>query len=193
LNFKDNDFMAKDKEPEFTVTDKRKFTYDGDVRDDAPAQEPTPEPVKPAPVAEAPKPEAANPAAPSTEPAGAPSELDLPQEPLPDTGYDSEKLQGAFGGQKIEFIHLLDMLVQTAMMYAGAMDNGPERRVDIVGMRQMIDMISMVEEKTKGNLTPQEQTVMSNTLFQLRMSYMEIVNMIEKQATQGPPPGGAKK
>jgi hypothetical protein len=185
--------MAKEKEPEFTVTDKRKFTYDGDVRDDAPAEEPKPEPVKTPPVAEVPKTEAAKPAAPSAETVAAPSEPELLQEPMPDTGYDSEKLQGAFGGQKIEFIHLLDMLVQTAMMYAGAMDNGPERRVDIVGMRQMIDMISMVEEKTKGNLTPQEQTIMSNTLFQLRMSYMEIVNMIEKQATQDPPPGGAKK
>jgi hypothetical protein len=184
--------MAKEKEPEFTVTDRRKFTYDGDVRDDAPVEEPTPEPVKTVPAAETPKSETAKPTA-AAEPVAAAPEPELPQEPLPDTGYDSEKLQGAFGGQKIEFIHLLDMLVQTAMMYAGAMDNGPERRVDIVGMRQMIDMISMVEEKTKGNLTPQEQTVLNNTLFQLRMSYMEIVNMIEKQATQGPPPGGAKK
>jgi Domain of unknown function (DUF1844) len=180
--------MPKDKSPEFTVTDKRKFNFDGEVRNDAPVEETSSEPPAPvaAPVAEAPKPE------PPKQPASSP-EPELPQEPLPDTGYDSEKLQGAFGGQKIEFIHLLDMLVQTAMMYAGAMDNGPERRVDIVGMRQMIDMISMLEEKTKGNLNQQEQTVMSNTLFQLRMSYMEIVNMIEKQATQGPPPGGGIK
>ena len=177
--------MPKDKAPEFTVTDKRKFTFDGDVRDDAPAEEP--KAVEPAPVAEAPKPEPTK-----SEPPAAKSEAAMPQQPLPETGYDSEKLQGAFGGQKIEFIHLLDMLVQTAMMYAGAMDNGPERRVDIVGMRQMIDMISMVEEKTKGNLTDQEQSILSNTLFQLRMTYMEIVNMIEKQATQ-PPPGGNQK
>jgi hypothetical protein len=181
--------MPKEKAPEFTVTDKRKFTFDGDVRPDVPAEEPTPapEPPKAAPVAEAPKPEA-----PKTETPKAPEPV-IPQQELPDTGYDSEKLQSAFGGQKIEFIHLLDMLVQTAMMYAGAMDNGPERRVDIVGMRQMIDMISMLEEKTKGNLNEQEQSIMSNTLFQLRMSYMEIVNMIEKQATQAPPPGGVKK
>jgi hypothetical protein len=185
--------MAKEKAPVFTVTDKRKFTFDGDVRDDAPAEEPMPEPPKPAPVVEMPKPEAVKPAEPKAASPVAPPDPELSKEPLPDTGYDSEKLLGAFGGQKIEFIHLLDMLVQTAMMYAGAMDNGPERRVDIVGMRQMIDMISMVEEKTKGNLTEQEQTIMSNTLFQLRMSYMEIVNMIEKQATQGPPPGGPKK
>ena len=184
--------MGKDKAPEFTVTDKRKFTFDGDVRDDAPTEEPTPEPAKPAPVTEMPKRESAAPEPPKAGTPAAPPEPQLSKDPLPDTGYDSEKLQGAFGGQKIEFIHLLDMLVQTAMMYAGAMDNGPERRVDIVGMRQMIDMMSMVEEKTKGNLTEQEQTIMSNTLFQLRMSYMEIVNMIEKQATQGPPSPGAK-
>lgn len=182
--------MPKEKAPEFTVTDKRKFTFEGDVRPDVPAEEPAPvpEPPKAAPVQEAPP----KTEAPKAEAPKAP-ENEIPQQELPDTGYDSEKLQGAFGGQKIEFIHLLDMLVQTAMMYAGAMDNGPERRVDIVGMRQMIDMISMLEEKTKGNLSQQEQSILSNTLFQLRMTYMEIVNMIEKQATQGPPPGGTQK
>ena len=180
--------MPKDKNPEFTVTDRRKFTLDGDVRPDAPAQEPespappaAPEPPKQA----APKP----PEPPKADPTPDQKKKTEEMPPLPETGYDSEKMQGAFGGQKIEFIHLLDMLVQTAMMYAGAMEQGPERRVDIVGLRQMIDMIGMLEEKTKGNLTEQEQTVLSNTLFQLRMTYMEIVKMIEKQATQ-PPPGG---
>ena len=84
----------------------------------------------------------------------------------------------------MEFIHLLDMLVQTAMMYAGAMETGTERRVDIVGLRQMIDLISVLEAKTKGNLTEQEQAILTNTMFQLRMTYMEIVNMIERQAMQ---------
>ena len=184
--------MPKDKSPEFTVTDRRKFTMDGDVRDDAPAEEAQPAaPVAAEPPQAAPAKIVETPAAPAAQKPEEPAPA--AQEPLPDTGYDSAKMQSAFGGQKIEFIHLLDMLVQTAMMYAGAMDNGPERRVDIVGMRQMIDMLAMLEEKTKGNLTQQEQSVMSNTLFQLRMTYMEIVNMIEKQATQPPPPGGPKK
>ena len=87
----------------------------------------------------------------------------------------------------MEFIHLLDMLVQTAMMYAGALDTGAERRVDIVGVRQMIDLISVLEEKTKGNLTEQEKDILTNTVFQLRMTYMEIVNMIEKQAIKSAP------
>jgi uncharacterized membrane protein YgcG len=79
------------------------------------------------------------------------------------------------------------MLVQTAMMYAGAMEGGTERKVDIVGLRQMVDLISVLESKTKGNLTEQEQAIMTNTLFQLRMTYMEIVNMIDRQAMQNAP------
>jgi hypothetical protein len=188
--------MPKDREPEFKVTDRRKFTSEGEMRPDVP--EPIEEVKQAEPVAPF---SSAEHAREKVAPAPEPQQRDVheevvaPQELMPETGYDAEKMRGAFGGQKIEFVHLLDMLVQTAMMYAGAMDNGPERRVDIVGMRQMIDMIAMIEEKTKGNLTEQEQTILSSTLFQLRMTYMEIVNMIEKQAVQGGPgaPGGSKK
>ena len=95
----------------------------------------------------------------------------------------------------MEFIHLLDMLVQTAMMYAGATEIGTERRVDIVGLRQMIDLIAVLEQKTKGNLAEQEQAILTNTMFQLRMTYMEIVNMIDKKAMQNAPgaPGAPRK
>ena len=95
----------------------------------------------------------------------------------------------------MEFMHLLDRLVQTAMMYAGAMDNGAERRVDIVGLRQMIDLIGVLDEKTRGNLTEQEEGLLRNTIFQLRMTYMEIVKMIEQQAMQKAPgaPGPGRK
>jgi len=109
---------------------------------------------------------------------------------ITETGYNGEKERTAFGGQKMEFIHLLDMLVQTAMMYAGAMEGGAERRVDVVGLRQMIDLISVLESKTKGNLTEQEQLILTNTLFQLRMTYMEIVNLIDRQAMQNAPGAG---
>jgi hypothetical protein len=139
----------------------------------------------------------AAPAAPKEQPVAAdnkPAERYVP-EPITETGYDGEKERTSFGGQKMEFIHLLDMLVQTAMMYAGAMETGTERRVDIVGLRQMIDLISVLEAKTKGNLTEQEQSILTNTMFQLRMTYMEIVNMIEREAMQKIPgaPGAPRK
>jgi hypothetical protein len=201
--------MSKDKKPEFVVTDRRKFTVEGEPRPGAEneqeeaAAEAASTPQQPAaPPAEAP------PAAASTGPAAPQQEQKTgaqPSEkneaaapasgPAPETGYDGDTQRSAFGGQKMEFIHLLDMLVQTAMMYAGAMESGAERRVDIVGLRQMIDLIGVLEEKTRGNLSSQEEALLTNTIFQLRMTYMEIVNMIERQAMQNAPgaPGSGRK
>jgi hypothetical protein len=185
--------MEKEKKPEFVVTDRRKFNVDGEPRPDAPVETaaapaapiaaPTPEPV-------------AAPVAPETR-AAAPVESRPSAASVPDleTGYNGDRERTAFGGQKMEFVHLLDMLVQTAMMYAGAMESGTERRVDVVGLRQMIDLIGVLDEKTKGNLTEQESGILSNTMFQLRMTYMEIANMIDRQAMQKAPgaPGPVRK
>jgi hypothetical protein len=193
--------MEKEKKPEFIVTDRRKFNVDGEPRPDAPKETPA-EVAAPAASAaesksEVPPAEAvvgkAAPVGAKAEAGGAEvkgaDETFVP-ELITETGYNGDKERISFGGQKMEFIHLLDMLVQTAMMYAGAMEGGAERRVDIVGLRQMIDLISLLEAKTKGNLTEQEQAILTNTLFQLRMTYMEIVNMIDRQAMQKAPGAG---
>jgi hypothetical protein len=188
--------MEKEKKPEFVVTDRRKFNVDGEPRPDAPVAPPTKPAVPAASAVENPSvaPAAEPPAAQPEATNQAPKETFVP-EPVTETGYNGENERTAFGGQKMEFIHLLDMLVQTAMMYAGAMEGGTERRVDIVGLRQMIDLIAVLEQKTKGNLTEQEQAVLTNTVFQLRMTYMEIVNMIDRQAMQKIPgaPGTGRK
>lgn len=186
--------MEKEKKPEFVVTDRRKFTVDGEPRPDAPV-EPKSEPAAPAESSAA-SPSVAPPAEPVV-PKVAPAEMKPSSVAVPDfkTGYNGEAERTAFGGQKMEFVHLLDLLVQSAMMYAGAMETGTERRVDVVGLRQMIDLIAVLEEKTKGNLTEQEQGILTNTVFQLRMTYMEIVNMIDRQAMQKAPgaPGAGRK
>jgi hypothetical protein len=178
--------MEKEKKSEFVVTDRRKFNVDGEPRPDAPV-EPKPEIAAPAGNSNAIQAPPAGPVAPKAEPVAAPAEKPketFVPEPVKETGYSGDKERTEFGGEKMEFIHLLNMLVQTAMMYAGAMETGAERRVDIVGLRQMIDLIAVLEEKTKGNLTEQEQGILTNTTFQLRMTYMEIVNMIDRQAMQ---------
>ena len=184
--------MEKEKKPEFVVTDRRKFNVDGAPRPDAPVE------AQPAATPPAPEAPAAKSAAVQTPPAAKKLEevkSAFAPEPTTETGYDGDRQRTEFGGEKMEFIHLLDMLVQTAMMYAGAMETGTERRVDIVGLRQMIDLINVLEQKTKGNLSEQEQAILTNTVFQLRMTYMEIVNMIGKQALKDAPgaPGAPRK
>ena len=180
--------MANEKKQEFTVTDRRKFTFDGDLRPDTePAAEPAGPPAAPEAEATAPIPPEAEPPRHDAPPFVPETPTHDAPQPSPETGYDADQARSAFGGEKIEFIHLLDLLVQNAMVFAGALDTGTERRVDIVGLRHMIDMIAVLEDRTKGNLTEQEHAMLSRTLFQLRMTYMEIINMIQRQATEGGP------
>lgn len=48
-----------------------------------------------------------------------------------------------------------------------------ESHKDLVAARQTIDLIALLEEKTKGNLTPEEEKIVKETLFQLRMAFVE--------------------
>jgi len=76
----------------------------------------------------------------------------------------------------------------TAAVQMGA-GTGPNEqpRIDILGARQSIDMLNVLDEKTKGNLTEQEKRLLQNALFDLRMSFLEITNAIASSATQRAP------
>jgi hypothetical protein len=62
-------------------------------------------------------------------------------------------------------------------------------RIDIVGARQSIDMLIVLEEKTRSNITDQEKRLLQNALFDLRMSFLEITNAIAS-SVQRPPQAG---
>jgi len=51
-----------------------------------------------------------------------------------------------------------------------------EKEVNLPLARQTIDIISMLEEKTRGNLTKDESALITNILYELRVKYMEINN-----------------
>jgi len=64
--------------------------------------------------------------------------------------------------------------------------------VDIIGARQTIDSLAVLQEKTKGNLTDREKTLLQNVLFELRMAFIEITNAVASYATKpGAVPPGA--
>jgi hypothetical protein len=48
-----------------------------------------------------------------------------------------------------------------------------KKEVRMERAREVIDLLSVLEEKTKGNLTPDEESLMSRLLFTLRMKYVE--------------------
>ncbi len=96
----------------------------------------------------------------------------------------------AMGAQPpIQFEHLVQQLYLSALMQMGAATpEGQRPRVDIIGARQSIDMLGVLEEKTKGNLTPTETRMLETVLFELRMTFLELTKMISLQGVQAPPP-----
>ena len=66
-----------------------------------------------------------------------------------------------------------------------AAPQGAKPEVDLIGARQTIDTLALLQEKTKGNLTPAEENMFQNCLYELRMAYLEVTNLITH-----PPQGG---
>jgi Domain of unknown function (DUF1844) len=201
----------------FTVTDRRKFTLDGDLREGASAVEETPAP----PAAEAKEEPKLGPQLVQNEPPVEKEVVSRNLEPLPtedqphdeaadelpaptasesaqqDADYraSSKKLDDMIsqanpgareslgGGAQMNFDALVQSLYMTAALQLGAgAQPGEQPRVDILGARQSIDMLSVLVEKTKGNLTDKEQRLLQNALFELRMMFMEITNAISSSA-----------
>lgn len=190
--------MAEEKKSAFTITDRRKFTDEGELKPDvARTEEEQPaEPPKasaPTPVAEAPAPSAAGPELVHEEMVQPPSEEELASQ---STDYAArtkkidERLQKELdargGGRTVQdfemtFEKFIASIYMTALMQLGLVqEQGAQGapRADIMGARQTIDTLSLLSEKTKGNLTEREELMLQNCLYELRMAYIEITNAI---------------
>ena len=98
---------------------------------------------------------------------------------------------GAPAMEKIGFEHLVQQLYLSALMQMGAgTPEGQRPRVDILGARQTIDLMGVLQEKTAGNLAETERQTLETALYELRMTFLELTRMISMQTP--PPPGGAK-
>jgi type IV secretory pathway VirB10-like protein len=97
------------------------------------------------------------------------------------------------GPLEMSFERVIESFYMSALIQMGAIrqDNEPPR-VDIIGARQTIDSLAILQEKTKGNLTDREKTLLQNVLFELRMAFIEITNVVATSATKpGAVPPGA--
>jgi hypothetical protein len=102
----------------------------------------------------------------------------------------------AVGAQPtVGFEHLVQQFYVSAMIQMGAgTQEGQRPRVDILGARTTIDLLGVLAEKTKGNLTEAEDRTLQSVLFETRMAFLELTSMINMQAMQtpAPPPPGKK-
>lgn len=92
-------------------------------------------------------------------------------------GQEDQQQQGRRGPlPKGDLAALMSMLATQAFFSMGAfkVEGQEDREPDFELARYNIDMFEVLEEKTKGNLTEQEEKAMTETLNQLRMVYVKL-------------------
>jgi Domain of unknown function (DUF1844) len=197
-------------ESTFTVTDRRLFNSEGELRADVPEEPEAPQVPAEAAKQTPPTQKAAagtSEAAPAT--STAPPAEDADREmPVPPTAAEQDAQAAAYKQSskdldtqvelsghsakdfEITFERFLASLYMTAMMQLGLMrQQNAQPQVDIIGARQTIDTLSLISEKTKGNLTPTELNFLQNSLYELRMAYVEVTNALARPPQPGPATG----
>ena len=79
---------------------------------------------------------------------------------------------------ELTFEHFLMSLATAALVHLGQVPH-PEtnkKEVDLVQAKQNIDILGMLHDKTKGNLTDGERTILEGALAQLRISYVSLAS-----------------
>ena len=165
----------EEEQPEIKVTDRRKFNLDGSVREGVEI-----EPVKPkvetpvsAPTAQTAQ---AFEAAPETE--------SIQTTPTDEEIADDEDFPGA--DDPASFVNFLSTLATNAAAALGAMPHPVtgQRSLDLDTGKYWLDVLGMLSEKTKGNLHPQEASLLEGVLGDLRMQYVQLVRATEEKLKQ---------
>jgi hypothetical protein len=94
--------------------------------------------------------------------------------------YSQEELNEA------RFTQLIFSFQASAMQQMGKLMNPLTGKVEknMEQAKHSIDMVAMLEEKTKGNLNEREKKLIQRVLFELRMNYVEEIEVVEKEGKE---------
>ncbi len=163
--------MPNDKQgpKELKVTDKRIFTADGNIRDEfkqdiRPSEQPAAPPPPPAEVkAEAPP------------PASEPQDRRQRSEPPPGGEERRRTMADKATNPATPFTNFIEPLIAQAYMSLGMLRNPyqPQSKLDPGAARQMIEILTLLRDKTQGNLTADEEDFLETHLGELKLAYVQ--------------------
>ena len=147
----------KEEEGEVQVKDRRRFNPDGTPREGSEASGGQEE-------------KGAEPERKKTGDKSNPPEESHEDHPLPE------------GEMEIDFSTFLLSLASSVQISLGLIPHPVSRKpeINLVSAKQTIDILGMIEQKTEGNLTPDEDHLIKQILYELRMIYVDLVNKIQK-------------
>jgi hypothetical protein len=173
---RENQLSESKHDESFKVVDRRLFTPDGELRKEV-AEQQDREQEAAARISAAQAARTAPPAAatPAPGPRLVPDEAEPPAMPP----VDAPKRAPAFE-------NLVRSLGQNAAMLLGgyADPRTGQPMLDLEGAREMIDMLDTLREKTKGNLAPEEDTLLIDVLGNLKLAFMEMTKAATAAALQ---------
>jgi hypothetical protein len=161
-----------DEQTNFKVTDRRLFNADGTPREIAPEEE------KPKPTAEAPQASAATAAAPEAaatqpRPAAEPTAREANEQQREPDADELSALEDPAG-----FVSFVMSIASNAASSLGMMEHPVthSREVNLDVAKHWIDVLGMLETKTRNNLLPQEEKILEGLLADLRMQYVSLTS-----------------
>lgn len=156
----DNKHPEHKQEETFRVIDRRPFTSEGELRKDVVEEEER----------EAKREAARTPPAPPAEPAKPAAAVPPAEIPKRSPAFEN----------------LVRMLGSNAAMVLGAYADPRtgQPMLDPEAAREFIDMLDALHEKTKGNLAPDEDSLLLDLLGKLKMTFLEVNQAVAAQAAQ---------
>jgi hypothetical protein len=93
------------------------------------------------------------------------------------------------------FIEFVMMQAQNAALFLGQIPNPQtgQAEVNLDVARMFIDQLGMIQEKTRGNLTTEESTVLRNALSSLQMAFVEASQSGGAKAPSAPAPEASRE
>jgi Domain of unknown function (DUF1844) len=105
---------------------------------------------------------------------------------MSDTDSKEQQEGRPFPLPPVSFAFLTESLRVQAEMQLGLMHTGSEEdpAADLEMARHTIDLMALLQEKTKGNLTLEEQRLLENSLTLLRFRYVQVVEAKKPESGQ---------
>lgn len=150
--------MAEENQGSFKVTDRRLFNADGTLREDALIEESAPA------AAQSPEPQ------PVIQTTAAPSQQRFAAAAAPEPRQEEAEPEHTM------FTEFLMGIASSAFIYLGLVEHPAtgRRQVDMMAAKESIDMLAMLREKTKGNLTRGEEKFFEDLLSDLKMQFVSM-------------------
>jgi hypothetical protein len=86
--------------------------------------------------------------------------------------------------EELTFSTFVLSLATTAAVHFGDLgdvESGEKRQPDLEAARQMIDILGLLQQKTDGNLTPEESQLLEQVLYELRMRFVQVRDQHQKR------------